>query len=116
MTEQTGLDVLKRQRCFEQRVILQIDLPDREVIRGAPVSVHLVEQIGRYWIGHGRLPTFCGVPTGQFRSAFGSSYSGSLSADRLMWSSHLFKPAVSALSDVLFLDGGHAGKTPADCE
>jgi hypothetical protein len=28
----------------------------------------------------------------------------------------IFKQAVSAWSDASFLDGGHAGKTPGDCE
>src|SRR5665213_243480 len=46
MTKQTGLDVLKRQRCFEQRVILQIDLPDRKIVRRTPIGVHLLEKIG----------------------------------------------------------------------
>jgi hypothetical protein len=32
MPEQTGLDVLKCEWGFEQRIVLQIDLPDREVI------------------------------------------------------------------------------------
>ena len=47
VTQQAGLDVLQRQRSFEQRVVLQIDLPHGKIIRRAPIGVHLVEQIGR---------------------------------------------------------------------
>ena len=46
MTEQARLDVLQRQRRFEQRVVLQIDLPNRKIVRRAPIGVHLSE-IGR---------------------------------------------------------------------
>ena len=46
VTEQARLDVLQRQRCFEQRIVLQIDLPNRKIVRRAPIGVHLVEQIG----------------------------------------------------------------------
>jgi hypothetical protein len=46
MPEQTGFDMFEPQRGFEQRIILQIDLPDREVIRRAPIGVHFPEEIG----------------------------------------------------------------------
>ena len=46
MPEQTGLDVLERERGFEQWIVLQIDLPDREVICGTPIGVHLLQQVG----------------------------------------------------------------------
>ena len=46
MPEQTRLDVFELERGFEQRIVLQIDLPDRKIIRGAPIGVHLLEQIG----------------------------------------------------------------------
>ena len=46
MPEQTGLDVLQRERSFEQRIVLKIDLPDREVICGTPICVHLLQQVG----------------------------------------------------------------------
>jgi hypothetical protein len=47
MAEQTRLDVLELQGNFEQRVILQIDLADREVVGGAPIGVHFRQQVGR---------------------------------------------------------------------
>jgi hypothetical protein len=52
VTEQTALDVIDRQRHVEQRIVLQVDLADRQVVRGAPVGVHLLQQIGRERIGH----------------------------------------------------------------
>ena len=47
MPEQTRLDVFELERGFEQRIVLQIDLPDREIIRGAPIRIHFFQQIGR---------------------------------------------------------------------
>jgi hypothetical protein len=47
MPEEAGLDVLERESGFEQRIVLEIDLPDREVIRGAPICIHLLQQVGR---------------------------------------------------------------------
>ena len=44
MAEQPRLDVFERQRHFEQRIVLQIDLPDRQIVRGAPIPVHRSEQ------------------------------------------------------------------------
>ena len=35
------------ERGFEQRIVLQIDLPDREVICGAPIRIHFLQKIGR---------------------------------------------------------------------
>ena len=46
MPQQTGLDVFELERGFEQRIVLQIDLPDREVIRRAPIGVHFPQEIG----------------------------------------------------------------------
>ncbi len=43
MAEQSGLDVLRLQRLAQQRVVEQIDLPDGQVVRGAPVGVDLRE-------------------------------------------------------------------------
>ena len=42
MPQQTRLDVFEPERGFEQRIVLQIDLPDRQVVGGAPVGVHLL--------------------------------------------------------------------------
>ena len=40
------------ERRFEQWIVLQIDLPDREVICGAPIRVHFFQQIGRQHRSH----------------------------------------------------------------
>ena len=57
MSQQAGFDMVERQRNIEQGIVPQIDLADREVIRGTPVGVHFLQQIGRQWtrrqwIGH----------------------------------------------------------------
>src|SRR5262249_53305576 len=41
--EEARLDVLRAQRLPEQRVVPQIDLPDRQVVRRAPVRVDPLE-------------------------------------------------------------------------
>ena len=35
------------ERGFEQGIVLQIDLPDRKIVRRAPICVHFLQQIGR---------------------------------------------------------------------
>ena len=45
MAQQAGLDVFELERLFEQRIVLQINLPDREIIGRAPVGVHFLQQI-----------------------------------------------------------------------
>ena len=49
--EQARLDVLGLERLAEQRVVEQVDLPDREVVRGPPVRVEQLELGGRQWAG-----------------------------------------------------------------
>src|SRR5206468_7162859 len=39
MAEQSRLDMLEPQRLFQQRIVVEIDLADGEVIRGAPPCV-----------------------------------------------------------------------------
>jgi len=51
MAEQSRLDVLDAQRALQQRVFLQIDLTNDQVVRGTPPGVHTGEFIlckGRY--------------------------------------------------------------------
>jgi ABC-type Na+ transport system ATPase subunit NatA len=50
MTQQARLDVLGPQRLLEERVGEQVDLADREIVRGAPVGVNQVELSGREWL------------------------------------------------------------------
>ena len=55
MAQQAGLDVLQRQRLLEQRIVAEIDLPDRQIVRGMPVAVHLGQKLGRQGVGHAYL-------------------------------------------------------------
>src|SRR4029079_8576988 len=80
MSKQAWFDVLKYERRFEQRIILQIDLADREIVCGAPIGVHLSQQIGRegganrgvFGLAHGPVPDGCkngwpgGTPSAMF--------------------------------------------------
>src|SRR3984885_9221365 len=52
MAEQTWLDMFELERNFQQRIVLQIDLPDRKVIRRTPIGVHFPQQIWRQGIKH----------------------------------------------------------------
>src|SRR6185295_2431606 len=45
VAEQSRLDVFVLQRPPEQRVIQEVNLADRQVVGGSPVSVHACEQI-----------------------------------------------------------------------
>ena len=51
MAEQTRLDVLLGQRLLQQRIVEQIDLPDRQVVRGPPVGVDLPQLVRAKWTG-----------------------------------------------------------------
>ncbi len=68
VAEQARLDVVERQRAFEQRIVFEVDLADGKVVSGAPVGVHLVRagrsseglrfcfgpvRFGRRVVGHG---------------------------------------------------------------
>ena len=44
--EQPGLDVLGRERLAQERVVHQVDLPDGQVVRGAPPGVEPAEVVG----------------------------------------------------------------------
>jgi hypothetical protein len=43
MAEQSGLDVLDLEWLLEQRVVHQVNLPNRKIIRRPPVSMHPAE-------------------------------------------------------------------------
>jgi hypothetical protein len=43
MAQQAGLDVLGPQRFAQHRIVLEVDLPDGEIVRGAPVGVEAGE-------------------------------------------------------------------------
>ena len=47
MSEEPGLDVLGPQRLAQERIRLQVDLPDREVVRGPEPRVYRL-QLGTF--------------------------------------------------------------------
>ena len=47
MPKQTGFDVFELEWSLEEWIVLQINLPNRKVIRGAPIRVHFFQQIRR---------------------------------------------------------------------
>jgi hypothetical protein len=47
MTQQAGLDVLAPKRLAEQRIVLEKDLTDREIVGGGPVPIDLCEETCR---------------------------------------------------------------------
>ncbi len=53
VAEQPRLHVLPRQRLPEERVVEQVDLPDREVVRGAPVGVEQAQLVRVEGLGRG---------------------------------------------------------------
>ena len=50
VAEQARLDVRQRERLLQQRIVVEINLPDRQIVRGAPIGVHLAEQFGCQWL------------------------------------------------------------------
>ena len=54
VSQQHVLHVRERQRPLQQRIVVEINLADRQIVGGAPVGVHLVEQFRRECVGfHG---------------------------------------------------------------
>jgi hypothetical protein len=47
VSQQHVLHIRERQRLLQQRIVVKVNLPDRKVVRGPPISVHLLQQIGR---------------------------------------------------------------------
>ena len=43
MAEQARFDVRQLERLLQQRIIVEIDLADREIVRCPPVSVHVMQ-------------------------------------------------------------------------
>src|ERR1035437_3422519 len=58
MSQQHALHIGERQRPLQQRIVVQINLADRQIVGGAPIRVHLAQQFRRECAGcHGlRLP------------------------------------------------------------
>ena len=55
VAEEPRLDVLLGQRLLEQRVVVEVDLADRQVVGGPPVRVHECLFLGRQRIRHDLL-------------------------------------------------------------
>jgi hypothetical protein len=49
--EQPRLDVLQRERLLQEGIVVEIDLPDRQIVRGPSIGVHLAEQFRGEWYG-----------------------------------------------------------------
>src|SRR5207249_6554580 len=44
MAEQPWLDMLALERLFEQRIIIEINLANRQIVRRSPIGIHPLEQ------------------------------------------------------------------------
>jgi hypothetical protein len=55
MTQESRLDVVFSERLLEQRIVVEIDLADREVIGGSPVRIHQCPLGLGQRFRHGRL-------------------------------------------------------------
>src|SRR2546430_6310959 len=51
MTEQAGLNVLELKRFTQERICVEIDLADREIVCGAPVGVNFAQFFGEKRFG-----------------------------------------------------------------
>ena len=61
MAEKAGFDVFQRQRLAQQGIGIEIDLPDGEVVRRAPIGIHFAQFFGRKrFDGNGRIDRTCG--------------------------------------------------------
>ena len=61
VAQQHVLDVGERQRPLQQRIVVEINLADRQIVGGAPVSVQLPQQFRRECVGcHGPLHSMVG--------------------------------------------------------
>ena len=52
VTEQSALDVIEHQRLAQQRIVGQVNLPDREIIRRAPLGVDPPQSLGSQRISY----------------------------------------------------------------
>ena len=46
VAQEPRLDVFVPQRLFQQRIVVQIDLADRQIVGGPPVGVHFSQKVG----------------------------------------------------------------------
>lgn len=55
MAKQARFDMFQPKRNLKKRIVLQIDLPDGQVVCRSPISVHLLKQFGRQGVWHRHL-------------------------------------------------------------
>ena len=56
VSQQHVLHIRERQRPLQQRIVVEINLADRQIVGGAPVGIHLVEQFrGKSFCLHGSI-------------------------------------------------------------
>src|SRR5262249_21333689 len=55
--EQPGLHVLLGQGLLEQRIVVEIDLADRQVVGCSPIGVDEIEFLVRQCLGHSHVPS-----------------------------------------------------------
>jgi hypothetical protein len=56
MPEEHVLYVRNLERALEQRIVIEINLPNGEIIRGPPVSIHFSQQVWRQCCFHDLFP------------------------------------------------------------
>jgi len=52
MPKQARLDMLQPERGLEQRIVLQVDLAHRQIVRRTPIGMHVLKQVGRQGVLH----------------------------------------------------------------
>ena len=62
VAEQPRLDVLPLERLFQERVVEEVDLADRQVVGGPPVGVHLAQLLGGERTAAAVLLAVAGLP------------------------------------------------------
>jgi hypothetical protein len=56
VSQQHMLHIAERQRPLQQGIVVEVDLPDRKIVRGPPVGIHPMEEFrGDVALGLGRM-------------------------------------------------------------
>ena len=71
VSQQHALHIGERQRPLQQRIVVEIDLADRQIVRRAPIGVDLAQTFrGKSLSLHARLPRHLQQPPGSLRNRF----------------------------------------------
>ena len=85
MPQQARLDVFQLERLLQQRIVVQINLADGQIIGGAPIGVHLPEEIdGQGLVRKLRLVFFTEIRLSKVQAAPASRYETRQAAPRLI--------------------------------